>query len=246
MTRFSIKRLILPFKGDLPPGKIKLTWDKADQFEAVKRGYFIERASDCRVRVLPLVGSRYFNDEEIMNDAVARAFRLDEHAVKLIKFVAQQDEHKCLGAWGSPTIELCRIDCVASKMRWFKAYAEANDPERNPKLKRNQGGRPRGPTGYAMDRGAVARVGTEKGAERQRQKDHDRRVSSKYGVIPVSAAQRAANKLAGIAKRQAIARLRRGVIADMSPEDYASKRVEWRMADSGVPFKTWLRRVMAT
>lgn len=244
MTKFSIKRLILPFKGDLPSDKIKLTWDKVDQFEAVRRGYFIERDSEHGARVLPLVGSRYLSDAEIINAATARAFSMDAHAIKLIKFVAQQDEHKCLGAWSSPTIALCRIDCDARKMRWFKAYAEAADPDRNPELKRNQGGRPRGPTGYAMDRRAVARAKTDKGAERQRQKDHERRKRHKYGVAPISPAERTANRLAGVAKRQEIARRKREHLATISADYYAEKREEWRMSESKAPFKTWLKRMV--
>jgi hypothetical protein len=246
MAQFSIKRLILPFKGALPSDKIKLTWDKADAFEAFKRGYFIERDYHSSVaRVLPLRGSRFLNDAEIINDATARALYLDEHAVKLIKFVAQQDEHRCLGAWGSPTIERCHIDFDASKMRWIKAYAEKIDQERNPALKRNQGGRPPGPTGYAMDRRAVARMDTEKGAERQRQRDHERRLRSKYGVAPLSPAERTANRLAGVAKRQEIARRKREMMETMSADYYAIMREEWRKADSKIPFKTWLRRAAA-
>jgi hypothetical protein len=243
MANFIETRRILPFKGDLPPDKIKVTWTRADQFEAVKRGYYVARADDRHAWVVILNGSQFKDDTGVMasEDKNWRTTG-DPHALKLCQFVAQQDWHKCAGAWESPSIAVLNSP-NPRRMRWFKAYAEANDPDRNPELKRNQGGRPHGPTGYAMPRYIRRQPDTTKGMARAREADRERRLRSKYGVSSLTPAERTANRLAGVAKRQEIARLKREKLATMAADYYAMRREEHRMSGSNVPFKTWLRRI---
>ena len=146
--KFSETRATMPYVGGPKPIK-PLIWLVADQFSAVKRGYFIERASDAHARVMPLNGSAFKTDREIIAFEITKARAGDPYAFKMIMFVKQQDEHKLKSAWERRAIESC-LHGAAHKMRWFKTFAERRDPNRNPELRRDPGGRPRGAMPYTI------------------------------------------------------------------------------------------------
>jgi hypothetical protein len=147
--KFSETRATMPYVGGPKPIK-PLIWLVADQFIAIKRGYFVERANDNHARVLPLIGSAFKTDREIITAEMIRARAGDPHAFKMIMFVKQQDEHKLKLAWERPAIEACLKP--PHKMRWLKIFAERNDQERNPAIPKRKLPTPRVPSGYAVPR----------------------------------------------------------------------------------------------
>jgi hypothetical protein len=242
---FSETRPRIPYKGPYRKADFNgplFIWSKADQFEAVKRGYFIERAlKDNHAVVLPLITNPR-TDTGIMRDAARRVrASADPHAIKLCQFVQQQDEYLWPGMWETVTIETC-LSRDASKMRWFKAYAEANDPDRNPELKRNLGGRPPGPTGYAMPRYIRSQPDTVKGMARAREADLKRRLRNKYGAEALTPEERAQNRIAGATKRSEIAREKRESIAYAADQYRAMALEEWHAENIQMPFETWVKK----
>ena len=131
-------------------GIIKLPyikWLVIDQVEAVKRGYFIARASDNHARVLPLPHGSFAGDADVMNAAERLALHHDAHALKLVAFVAQQDRFGWSGVWETRAVETC-----SRTLTWFKAWHAASAETRaKPR------GRKHGPTGYAVKRQPTGR-----------------------------------------------------------------------------------------
>jgi hypothetical protein len=98
-----------------------LTWTKADQAEAVKRGYFIERSRwDNHATVIPLPHGQFTTDADVMREGKRLAIAGDAHALHLCLFVVQQDKYGWSGTWESPTIETYK-----PSLMWYKELTNA-------------------------------------------------------------------------------------------------------------------------
>lgn len=212
-----------------------LKWTKADQFEAVKRGYFIERGKDNHAIVITLESrptiktravidgcfsvdrERPETDAEIMKDAMRLWRAGDGHAAHLIAFVTQQDMYKWVGVWD------VAVETFTERLVWFKLMSGATPSMRAYASALARGrGRPRGPTGYAMKpkpkpethAQRIERIYGEAPEPYQPPKREEKRKAryeaKKEAADPqVAAQQRALRKAAGIAKRRETARYRR-------------------------------------
>jgi hypothetical protein len=101
-----------------------IKWTRADQAEAIKRGYFLERSrADNHVIVIPLPRDLFSSDADVMREAMRRAREGEAHAVKLITFVLQQDQRGWSGTWESPTIETYRPSLI-----WYKEHVRGERP----------------------------------------------------------------------------------------------------------------------
>src|ERR1700743_710120 len=71
--------------------KYAIVWREADQAACVERGYFLERSKPHNdVRAVSLTGRH--TEAQICNDLERSAFNGDDHALKALKFIEQQDK----------------------------------------------------------------------------------------------------------------------------------------------------------
>ena len=105
------------------PDRFRLTahiWFVFDQAEALKRGYFLERVTPRNdVRIVPTDACQH-TDLDICNALEQAAFHGDEHAMKALAFIEQQDRFGWSGMWAIRDIEH-----KSSALRWWKDWEAA-------------------------------------------------------------------------------------------------------------------------